>query len=271
MLTRLFGKKSIKKSDAPATLKTIPKHIAVIMDGNGRWAKARMLPRVEGHRAGAKSVRTLLEECLKLGVECVTVFAFSSENWNRPEAEVQALMHLFDRYLEQELGLFEKHNVRLRAIGDRTKLTPAVRERLIAAENKTKNNKAMQFIIAVSYGGREELMYAALGYAERCVAMKATPVLTEDMFRSFLYAPDVPDVDLLIRTSDEMRISNFLLWQIAYAEIVVTPVFWPDFDAVELRRCIAEFGGRSRRFGLTNEQLASAVESNTVEQKKVEV
>ena len=255
MIQALFGKKGTPKN-SDTSLEVVPIHIAMIMDGNGRWAGQRMLPRIEGHRAGAKTVRMVVEECLKLGVRYLTVYAFSTENWSRPAEEVSGLMKLFDRYLREELSLFKKHNVRLRAIGDRTRLDPVVRKSLEDAEKDTKDNTAMDFIIAVSYSGREELVHAARSFASACVAGKAVPEsLTPEMFAQFFHAPDLPDVDLLIRTSDEIRLSNFLLWQLAYAEIVVTPVFWPDFSPEEFRRCLETFGKRSRRFGLTQDQL----------------
>lgn len=225
------------------------------MDGNGRWAKSKHLPRLEGHRQGAKSVRMVVEEACRLGIRYLTVYAFSTENWGRPGDEVSGLMKLFQMYLENELSLFVEHDVRLRAIGDRERLPAAVKLALQNAEEKTKNARRMDFIIAISYGGREEIMNAARMYAEDVKAGKAeTSELNEKNFSEYLYAPDVPDVDLLIRTSDEYRISNFLLWQAAYAEIVVTPTFWPDFSPEEFERCLYEYSTRQRRFGLTGDQ-----------------
>jgi undecaprenyl diphosphate synthase len=240
----------------PTTSDVIPNHVAVIMDGNGRWAKARFLPRIEGHRAGAKSVRTLLESALKRGVKFVTVYAFSSENWNRPGDEVQNLMKLFGYYLQNELALFHKHKVRLRAIGDRTKLTDELNQLLLKAESETAHYDSMQFIMAVSYGARDEIVSAAKVIANRCLSGEITTAqINEKLFANSLYAPDVPEVDLLIRTSNEFRVSNFLLWQIAYAEIVVSPVFWPEFNDEQFEKCLIEYRQRIRKFGLTQEQI----------------
>lgn len=260
MLRLLFSRP--KKKEKANTLTNIPRHLAIIMDGNGRWARSRMLPRIEGHRTGAKAVKMVVEESLKVGVQYLTVYAFSSENWGRPKDEVSGLMNLFARYLTEELDLFLKHNVRLRAIGDRDRLSDDVRNFLDAAEEKTKNNTAMQFIIAVSYGGRDELLNATKACAQKCVdgRLKVSDI-DENIFRNHLYAPDVPDVDLLIRTSDEYRISNFLLWQLAYSEIVVTPVLWPDFSKEIFHNCLEEFGGRTRRFGLTQEQILAPLDT----------
>ena len=255
MLRALFGKK--ERPVETASPAVVPSHVAMIMDGNGRWARSKNLPRVEGHRAGAKTVRRMVESCLRAGVHVLTVYAFSSENWSRPKDEVAALMKLFERYLTDELELFMKHNVRLRAIGDRSKLSDAVIAALNHAEAATGKNTAMQFVIAVSYGGQEELVYAAKQFAAACLDGTATlDSLTPETFPSYLYAPDLPPVDLLLRTSDEMRISNFLLWQVAYAEIIVTPVLWPDFSEEHLLHCFEIFSHRHRRFGLTAEQIA---------------
>jgi undecaprenyl diphosphate synthase len=245
----LFGRKQAEQQN-------VPEHLAVIMDGNGRWAKSKFLPRFEGHRAGAKSVRMLLEESLKIGIKYVTVYAFSSENWQRPQDEVSSLMKLFAYYLENELELFHKHKVRLRAIGDRSKLSPALQSLLLKAEEQTKDYSAMQFILAVSYGSRDEIVNAAKTIASDCLSGKLNvDEISNESIQNNLYAPDLPDVDLLIRTSNEYRISNFLLWQAAYAEIIVSPVFWPDFDVVEFNRCIQEYGSRVRKFGLTQDQI----------------
>lgn len=235
----------------------VPRHIAIIMDGNGRWARSRFLPRVEGHRNGAKTVRMVVEECRKLGVEYLTLFAFSTENWQRPADEVNSLMFLFMQYLASEADRLAENGIRLRAAGDLTKLSPKVRESLEAAELRTAEGKNMELILAISYGGREELVNAARTIAEKVQQGILDPShITADVMRQHLYLPHVPDPDLLIRTSDENRISNFLLWQLAYAEIVVTPVFWPAFDREEFFRCLREFSGRKRRFGLTEEQIS---------------
>lgn len=239
--------------------KKVPRHVAVIMDGNGRWAQSRGLMRVEGHRAGVKRVRPLVEECVRKGVRYLTVFCFSTENWKRPELEVSALMKLFSYYLDAEVESLKENGVRLRAIGDRSKLPVAVQKALADAEAKTAECNRLDFILALSYGGREEILTATRKLAQDVKLGKLNPEsIDETLFSSALYAADVPDVDLLIRTSDEHRISNFLLWQSAYAEIVFTSVLWPDFSIEEFNKCLDEFAGRVRRFGLTDEQIEGA-------------
>ena len=240
-------------------LKVVPRHIAIIMDGNGRWAKRRFLPRIEGHRNGAKSVRAVVEECRRLGVRYLTLFAFSTENWRRPQEEVGGLMGLFVQYLEGELELLLKNDIRLRAMGELARLPQAVREILERNEQRTKDLTGMELILAVSYGGRDELVQAVKKIGRGIKAGEINPEdITEESFSKALYLPDVPDPDLLIRTSDETRISNFLLWQLAYSEIVVSPVLWPDFSRDEFHRCLNVFAGRNRRFGLTQEQIKGA-------------
>jgi undecaprenyl diphosphate synthase len=233
----------------------IPRHIAVIMDGNGRWAKQRFLPRIEGHRNGARTVRMIVEECRRIGVRYLTLFAFSTENWGRPEDEVGGLMKLFVQYLEGEVELLLKNEVRLRAMGDLGRLSSSVREALARCEERTKHLDGMDLIIAVSYGGRGELVHAVQKIAESVKSGSLQPQdITDDLIGQSLYMPDLPNPDLLIRTSNEHRISNFLLWQLAYSEIVVSPLLWPDFSRDEFHRCLHVFAGRNRRFGLTQEQ-----------------
>ena len=252
-------KGELVESSPILALKVVPRHIAIIMDGNGRWAKRRFLPRIEGHRNGAKSVRAVVEECRRLGVRYLTLFAFSTENWRRPQEEVGGLMGLFVQYLEGELELLLKHDIRLRAMGDLARLPQAVREILERNEQRTKDLTGMELILAVSYGGRDELVQAVKKIGREIKAGEINPEdITEDSFSKALYLPDVPDPDLLIRTSDETRISNFLLWQLAYSEIVVSPVLWPDFSRDEFHRCLNVFAGRNRRFGLTQEQIKGA-------------
>ena len=239
-------------------LKVVPRHVAIIMDGNGRWAKKRFLPRVEGHRNGAKSVRSTVEEARRLGVRYLTLFAFSTENWRRPSDEVGGLMQLFVRHLESELDVLLKNGVRLRAMGDVDRLPAGVRDLLRKNEEKTKHLDGMDLILAVSYGGRDEVVQAMKKIGRAIKAGELDPeAITEQMVSNSLYLPDVPDPDLLIRTSDETRISNFLLWQLAYSEIVVTPVLWPDFTTDEFHRCLHVFAGRNRRFGRTQDQIDS--------------
>lgn len=233
----------------------LPKHIAIIMDGNGRWAAQRHLPRVEGHRAGIESVRDTVESSARLGVGVLTLYAFSVENWKRPETEVMALMGLLRQYLRSELKTLLKNNIRFKVIGQPERLSREVREELQAAEVRTATNTGMQFNIALSYGGRAEIVDAAKRAIESGVSAGA---LDEEKFASFLYTSGQPDPDLMIRTSGEMRISNFLLWQIAYAEIWVTETLWPDFRCRHLLEAIIDFQKRDRRYGAVSSQPATA-------------
>lgn len=234
----------------------LPSHVAVIMDGNGRWARSRLFPRVEGHRAGAKTVRMLVEESRRLGIRYLTLFSFSTENWLRPRDEVSALMRLFAQYLESERELLKKHQIRLRAIGDLERLPATLRDALTSCMDYTSTGTAMDLILALSYGGRDEIVRATKRLAAAVLYGELTPAqITCDSLRSYMDAPDVPDPDLLIRTSDENRISNFLLWQLAYSEIVVAKELWPEFSKEAFQRCLQEFACRKRRFGLTDEQL----------------
>jgi undecaprenyl diphosphate synthase len=216
------------------------------MDGNGRWAAERHLPRVEGHRAGIESVRDTVESSARIGIEVLTLYAFSVENWKRPENEVSALMGLLRQYLRLELKTLLKNNIRFNVIGQRERLGREVREELEAAEKRTASNTGMLFNIALSYGGRAEIVDAARQAIREGVRADA---LDEDKFASFLYTAGQPDPDLMIRTSGEMRISNFLLWQIAYAEIWVTDTLWPDFRCRHLLEAIIDFQKRDRRYG----------------------
>lgn len=243
-------------SQDPWTIETVPRHVAFIMDGNGRWARKRHLPRIEGHRNGAKTVRMVVEESRKIGIGYVTLFAFSSENWLRPNEEVSSLMRLFNHYLDSETDNLAKNGIRLRVIGDRSRLPESVREAVMRNEERTCHLKDMQLVVAVSYGGQDEIVEAVRKIAI-CVANgKISPAqITKETISENLYAPDVPNPDLLIRTSGECRISNFLLWQIAYSEIIISQALWPDFSSIEYRKCLEEFATRSRRFGMTEEQV----------------
>ena len=224
----------------------LPAHVAVIMDGNGRWAAQRHLPRVGGHRAGIDSVRDTVETSARLGIGVLTLYAFSIENWKRPRTEIATLMMLLKRYLRLELSTLLQHNIRFRVIGRDEDLTSDVRRELDRAAERTKDNTGMWFNIALNYGGRAEIVDAARRAIERGVASEA---LDEQMFASLLYTADQPDPDLLIRTSGEMRVSNFLLWQIAYAEIWVTETLWPDFRRRHLLEAILAYQKRDRRYG----------------------
>jgi undecaprenyl diphosphate synthase len=233
-----------------ADFREIPRHIAIIMDGNGRWAKQRGLPRREGHRAGAESVREVMEACKELGVKYLTLFAFSSENWNRPASEVEALMSLLDRFLNEKAKDLREQNVRLEAIGQLDRLPAKTRERLDSILAETAGNTAMTLVLALSYGSREEIVSAARSLAEDAVAGRISPAdIDGDAFAARLWTKDIPDPDLLIRTSGELRVSNFLLWQISYAEIVIVKKFWPDFRQGDLFEAVGEYQRRNRRFG----------------------
>ena len=236
----------------------VPRHVAIVMDGNGRWAKERYLPRVEGHRNGAKTVRMVVEESRRLGIRYLTLFTFSTENWNRPIGEVETLMRYLASYLESELELLLKNDIRLRAIGQVEKLPENVRKALASAETGTAHCVSMDLILALSYGGRSEIVDAVRKLAGRVAKGELQPEdIEESTLAGCLYAPDVPDPELMIRTSNELRISNFLLWELAYSEIVISPVYWPAFSKDEYQRCLREFAGRKRRFGMTDEQTGA--------------
>ncbi len=224
----------------------LPRHVAIIMDGNGRWAANRHLPRAEGHRAGIDAVRDTVETSARLGISVLTLYAFSVENWKRPDTEITALMSLLKHYLRLELNSLLKNNIRFRVIGQRDRLNAEIREELSLAEARTASNTGLQFNIALSYGGRAEIVEAA----RQAMRSGLDPDrLDERTFASFLYTAGQPDPDLLIRTSGEMRVSNFLLWQIAYAEIWVTEALWPDFRARDLFEAIVDYQKRDRRYG----------------------
>ena len=228
----------------------IPRHIAVIMDGNGRWAKERGLPRRQGHRAGAESVREVADTCIELGVEFLTLYAFSAENWNRPPAEVKALMSLLDRFLAEKAKDLDHQQIRLLAIGQLDRLPAKTRELLDRIIARTADHRAMTLVLALSYGGREEIVDAARSLAADAAAGRLAPGdIDSSLFASRLQTTAIPDPDLLIRTSGEMRVSNFLLWQISYAEIVIVKKFWPDFRRNDLIEAVHEYQRRHRRFG----------------------
>ncbi|MFD2256163.1 isoprenyl transferase [Luteolibacter algae] len=225
-------------------------HIAIIMDGNGRWAKQRGLPRAEGHRAGAESVREVMDACKELDIKYLTLYAFSSENWNRPEAEIDALMTLLDHFLDEKAEELDKQNVRLQAIGQIDRLPAATRERLTRIQEHTRNNDSMTLVLALSYGAREEITAAARSIVQAAIAGEIDPAeITCELFARHLYTADIPDPDLLIRTSGEMRVSNFLLWQISYSEMIIVKKMWPDFRQGDLFAAVEEYKTRHRRFG----------------------
>ena len=228
--------------------RTVPRHVAIIMDGNGRWAKQRLMPRVAGHRRGVDAVRLLVRECRRRGVEFLTVFAFSSENWRRPADEVSLLMDLFLRALEQEVVKLHQNEIRFKVIGDTTPFDPRIRELIAAGEAQTANNTQLTLTIAANYGGRWDIMQAARRYFELNPQAVGEPFHPEAI-EPFLAMAYAPEPDLFIRTGGEQRISNFLLWQCAYAELIFSPRLWPDFTPEDLELAIAEYGRRHRRFG----------------------
>jgi undecaprenyl diphosphate synthase len=228
----------------------LPRHVAIIMDGNGRWARQRGLPRVAGHRAGIAAVRDAVEASARMGLEVLTLYAFSRENWRRPSAEVNTLMRLLREYLDAELETLQQRNVRFRPIGRLDDLPPKVARALREAEDATRSNTGPDFLIALSYGGRTEIADAARALARAAADGRLDPEsIDEDALAGQLYTGGLPDPDLLIRTSGELRVSNFLLWQIAYAELWVTPVLWPDFRRQHLYEAVLAYQSRQRRFG----------------------
>ena len=234
----------------------LPKHIAIIMDGNGRWAKKKLLNRISGHMKGVDAVREVVTACRELGIKILTLYAFSIENWRRPKEEVKALMGLLNDYLLKERGEMIKNNIRLSAIGRLEDLPPAVQETLQETMKLTKHCDGMTLNLALSYGGRSEILHAVQRVLSDFEKKAIKPEeIDQERFSQYLWTWGLPDPDLLIRTSGEFRISNFLLWQIAYTELYVTETLWPDFNRDELLKAIADYQSRERRFGLTSEQL----------------
>ncbi|MCK5785849.1 MAG: isoprenyl transferase [Candidatus Sabulitectum sp.] len=226
------------------------RHIAIIMDGNGRWARKRGLPRIKGHNAAERSIHDAVEVCGEIGVEYLTLFAFSTENWSRPKAEVSFIMKLLSRFIKGNVDELHRKNVKIRTTGRLSDIPSGPRKDLESAMERTSGNTGLNLILALSYGGRAELRDAFAGIASAIVsgAFQADDI-SEEMISSHLYNPDVPDPEVVIRTSGEQRLSNFLLWQSAYSELVFTPVLWPDFHAEQLRECLDEYRSRKRRFG----------------------
>ncbi len=233
-----------------------PSHIAIIMDGNGRWAQKRFMPRAVGHQAGVKAVRKIVEYCAKQKIEVLTLFAFSSENWRRPEEEVSLLMGLFLATLQKEINKLDRNNIRLRFIGDRSAFSEKLQAKMAEGEEQTQNNTALTLVIAANYGGRWDLCQAFRTVAEKIAAGElSNQDISEQLINQYLSTADLPEPDLFIRTGGEQRVSNFLLWQQAYTELYFTPTLWPDFDQNSLEDAIRSFKGRQRRFGHTGEQL----------------
>ncbi|OEE38805.1 isoprenyl transferase [Vibrio anguillarum] len=239
----------------------LPQHIAIIMDGNGRWAKAQGKPRVFGHKNGVAAVRRTISTAAKLGIKAVTLFAFSSENWRRPEAEVGVLMELFITVLSTEVKKLHKNNLRLRVIGDKTRFSSRLQTKIAQAEELTSSNSGMVVNIAANYGGKWDITEAMRSIAVKVVSGELSPdQIDETLITQSLTMSDIPEVDLLIRTSGECRISNFMLWQLAYAEMYFTPIYWPEFGEESLIEAVTWFVNRERRFGCTGEQVKALME-----------
>ncbi|MEP1213469.1 MAG: polyprenyl diphosphate synthase [Marinobacter sp.] len=245
-------------AEIPVSAGSRPRHVAIIMDGNNRWAKARRLKGVAGHKAGVKAVRSVVETCARQGVEVLTLFAFSSENWRRPEDEVSALMRLFLFALEREVKKLHRNDIRLRIIGDRTAFSANLQEHMARAEELTRDNTGMTLVIAANYGGHWDITQASRKVAEKVRTGELAPSdITDDLIQQHLSIGDLPMPDLMIRTAGEQRISNFMLWHLAYTELYFSPVYWPDFREQEMGLALEAYAGRKRRFGQTDDQIAN--------------
>lgn len=237
-------------------LSSLARHVAVIMDGNNRWAKSKGMPGIRGHHAGVDAVRATIRRAAERGVEVLTLFAFSSENWRRPAGEVSALMELFVLALRREVNKLARHNIRLSVIGDRSRFSSMLQKLIAKAEARTRDNTGLHLVVAANYGGRWDIAQAARQLAEQVEKGElAAADIDEERLGHYVCLGDLPDVDLCIRTSGEQRISNFLIWQMAYAELYFAPCYWPDFDAKAFDEALAAFANRSRRFGMTGEQI----------------
>lgn len=230
----------------------IPRHVAIIMDGNGRWAKSRGLPRTEGHRRGTENLRRTLRAAVEFGVEILTIYAFSTENWSRPRREVMLLMSILEMVIDRELKELNENGVQIRHIGEMDGIDPRLQKKIAYACEYTKNNSQLILNVAFNYGGRDEIVHAIRRMVADGVAAEQ---ITEERINNYLYTSGLPDPDLIIRTSGEFRVSNFLIWQGSYSEYYSTPTYWPDFDKEEFRKALVEYSRRKRRFGMTDEQL----------------
>ena len=234
----------------------IPGHVAIVMDGNGRWAKNKYLPRAAGHREGVKAAKNIIEACGKAGVKILTLFAFSSENWNRPQAEVSALMGLFVSSLENEIQTLNKNGVKVNFLGDRSRFDSKLQDKINEAEKLTQSNTDFTLNVAVNYGGRWDIVDACKKLTKRVQSKEILPdEINESVFSEFISTYPLPEPDLFIRTAGEMRISNFLIWQLAYTELYFTDVLWPDFDDCQLQQALENYGQRKRKFGMTQQQV----------------
>jgi len=245
-------------AEIPVSAGSRPRHVAIIMDGNNRWARLRRLSGIAGHKAGVDAVRAVVETCAREGVDVLTLFAFSSENWRRPKDEVSALMRLFLMALEREVRKLHRNNIRLRIIGDRSAFSTTLQERMAKAEELTRDNTRMTLVIAANYGGRWDIARATRQIAEKVRRGELDPDdITNDLLQQHLSIGDLPMPDLMIRTAGEQRISNFLLWHLAYTEFYFSPVYWPDFKEEEMRKALDAYASRQRRFGQTDDQIAA--------------
>ncbi len=242
--------RKVSDTDKWPPLEKTPTHVGIIMDGNGRWAKSKKLPRAAGHKQGAENLRQILESSVDFGIKILTIYAFSTENWNRPKAEVRGLMSLFDYYFGRELNELHKNGVQLRHIGQMAGIKPGMQDKIRRAVEETKNNQRLILNVAFNYGGRAEIVNAI-----RTIIKDGAPPeqVTDELVSQYLYTGGLPDPDLIIRTSGEFRISNFLIWQSAYAEYYITPTYWPDFDKNELYKALAAYSERNRRYGRVEE------------------
>jgi undecaprenyl diphosphate synthase len=252
----LIGTRFLYMSAHIPSFSSLPKHVAIIMDGNNRWAKKRFMPGVAGHKAGVKTVRSVIEQSSKLGIEVLSLFAFSSENWQRPQQEVNALMQLFLNALQKEVSKLHEHNIRLIIMGDIAGFSPVLQEHIHRAQELTANNTGLKLVVAANYGGQWDMANAAKDIAQDAIAGKINvDDINTDLFHRYTWLHEFPPVDLCIRTGGEVRISNFMLWQIAYAELFFSDALWPDFDKHCFWEALEAFASRTRRFGRTDEQL----------------
>jgi undecaprenyl diphosphate synthase len=246
-------------AEIPLSAGNRPRHVAIIMDGNNRWAKSHKLAGVSGHKAGVKAVRSVVETCARQGVEVLTLFAFSSENWRRPEDEVSALMRLFVFALEREVKKLHRNNIRLKIIGDRSAFSDTLQSHMARAEELTRDNTQMTLVIAANYGGHWDITQASQAVARKVQSGELAPSdITDDLIQQHLSIGDLPMPDLMIRTAGEQRISNFMLWHLAYTELYFSTVYWPDFREAEMEQALHAYAGRKRRFGQTDDQIARA-------------
>jgi undecaprenyl diphosphate synthase len=244
------------RSDILPAQDGVPRHVAIIMDGNGRWAKARGLPRTEGHRQGTENLRRILKSCVNMGIDILTIYAFSTENWARPRAEVQMLMKILEMVIDRELSELDSSGVQIRHIGELSGIAPGLQKKIKYACDYTHHNNRLILNVAFNYGGRNEIVHAVRRIVEDQIPAEQ---INEALISRYLYTSDLPDPDLIIRTSGELRVSNFLIWQGAYSELYSTPTYWPDFDESELRKALLAYGQRKRRFGQTDDQIENPV------------